>query len=79
MLIRFAPARNDADARERLAQLVTAQREDYAGLSRMIGRPAGYLGRYVREGVPARLSAREAQDMADYLRVERCELLHEAA
>lgn len=74
MLIRVFPAINDEHARERLGELVAERREDYTGLSRLIGRPAGYLARYVRAGTPRRLPGQEVATLARYFGVEACEL-----
>ena len=75
MRIRTRPAASDEHARNRLAELVAERGEDYAGLSRwVIFRPAGYLGRYVRKGVPRRLPAGERRTLARYFRVAECEL-----
>lgn len=55
--------------RSRLAHLIEREHEDMAGLSRMLGRPPGWLGRYVREGTPKQLPDRERETLAGYFRV----------
>ena len=73
-MIRIRPAASDEHARDRFEELREARGEDYASLSRMIGRPAGYLRRYAREGLPKRLRDAERRDLAGYFGVHECEL-----
>jgi hypothetical protein len=69
MRITITLAASEAEARANLAEIIADRREDFAGLSRMIGRPAGYLRRHVREGKPRRIAEGEARDLAGYFRV----------
>ena len=43
--------------------------EDFAGLSRMLGRNAAYIQQYVRRGVPRRLKEEERRKLARYFAV----------
>ena len=74
MLIRITPQATDEGARRRLAQLVAERRENYAGLSWLIGRPPGYLARYVRAGTPKRLPDAERDMLAGYFAIQPQEL-----
>lgn len=62
------------DPHERLAQLVAADGSGYAALSRLIGRPEGFLRRFAVERVPTRLRERERALLAAYFGVDEHEL-----
>ena len=61
--------------RHRLAALIERQGEDMAGLSRMLGRSSGWLGRYLRDGTPKVLPDRERETLARYFGVHPDDLL----
>lgn len=50
--------------RQRLDELITARGEDYASLSRMIGRNPTYVQQFIRRGVPRRLSEDDRRKLA---------------
>jgi phage repressor protein C with HTH and peptisase S24 domain len=54
------------DARVALERLCAERGEDFAGLSRMLGRNAAYVQQYVRRGVPRRLREEERGKLARY-------------
>jgi phage repressor protein C with HTH and peptisase S24 domain len=54
------------DPRSVLEQLCAERGEDFAGLSRMLGRNAAYIQQYVRRGVPRRLGEDERRKLARY-------------
>jgi phage repressor protein C with HTH and peptisase S24 domain len=56
--------------RAELARLITERREDYAGLSRMLGRNAAYIQQFIKRGVPKRLSEEDRRKLARYFDVE---------
>lgn len=56
--------------RAELARLIAERREDYAGLSRMLGRNAAYVQQYIKRGVPKRLSEDDRRKLARYFDVE---------
>ena len=58
-----------ADPREVLPALATARGESLAALSRMLSRDDGYLARFVREGMPVGLTARDHRLLADHFGV----------
>lgn len=58
--------RREADPRRALALAAERRGQTLAALSRMIDRPAGYLGRFVRDGVPRALSAEEHTTLAAF-------------
>lgn len=65
----------DADAaRARLEALIRDRREDYAGLSRLIGRNPAYLHQYVRRGSPRLLAEADRRTLADYFGIDEAEL-----
>lgn len=56
--------------RGELARLITERREDFAGLSRMLGRNAAYIQQYIKRGVPKRLSEEDRRKLAQYFDVD---------
>ncbi|WP_288044599.1 hypothetical protein [Sphingomonas sp.] len=60
------PRGGTPDPRKALAEVIDAGPDSYAALSRMIGRPAGYLRRFVVDGVPLALRRDEHSRLADY-------------
>jgi hypothetical protein len=57
------------DPRIVLERLCSERGEDFAGLSRMLGRNAAYIQQYVRRGVPRRLKEDERRKLARYFGV----------
>lgn len=57
-------------ARAELQRLIDERREDYAGLSRLIGRNAAYIQQYIKRGSPKRLAEKDRQVLARYLGVD---------
>jgi phage repressor protein C with HTH and peptisase S24 domain len=58
-----------SDPRLVLERLCAERGEDFAGLSRMLGRNAAYIQQYVRRGVPKRLKEEERRKLARYFAV----------
>ena len=56
-------------AREILERLCVERGEDFAGLSRLIGRNSAYIQQFVRRGVPKRLSETDRRKLARYFSV----------
>jgi hypothetical protein len=48
------------DARAALQRLIEDRKEDYASLSRLIGRNSAYIQQFVKRGTPRRLAAGQA-------------------
>lgn len=59
-----------AQARAELARLITERREDYAALSRLIGRNAAYIQQYIKRGTPRRLAEADRRILARYFNVD---------
>ncbi len=57
------------DPRRALEQLCTERGEDFAGLSRMLGRNPAYIQQFIRRGVPKRLKEEERRKLARYFAV----------
>lgn len=57
------------DPRLVLERLCAERREDFAGLSRMLGRNPAYIQQYIRRGVPRRLREEERRKLARYFSV----------
>lgn len=58
-----------SDPRLVLERLCAEHGEDFAGLSRMLGRNAAYIQQFVRRGVPRRLKEDERRKLARYFSV----------
>ncbi|MEA3040302.1 MAG: hypothetical protein QOE79_2815 [Sphingomonadales bacterium] len=59
----------DVNQRAVLERLIEERREDYAGLSRLIGRNAAYIQQFVKRGVPRQLAERDRRTLARYFNV----------
>ena len=57
------------DPRQVLQRLCAERGEDFAGLSRMLGRNPAYIQQYVRRGVPRRLGEEERRKLARYFAI----------
>ena len=57
------------DPRFVLERLCAERGEDFAGLSRMLGRNSAYIQQFVRRGVPRRLKEEERRKLARYFSV----------
>jgi phage repressor protein C with HTH and peptisase S24 domain len=57
------------DPRTALEALIAERREDYAALSRMLGRNPAYIQQYVKRGSPRRLAEQDRRALATYFRV----------
>ena len=57
------------DPRAVLERLCAERGEDFAGLSRMLGRNPAYIQQYVRRGVPKRLKEEERRKLARYFSI----------
>lgn len=60
------PRGGTPDPRQALGQIIDSGPNSYAALSRMIGRPAGYLRRFVIDGVPLALCPDEHRRLAEF-------------
>ncbi len=58
-----------SDPRAVLERLCNERGEDFAGLSRMLGRNSAYIQQFVRRGVPKRLKEEERRKLARYFSV----------
>ena len=56
--------------RAELARLIEERREDYAGLSRLLGRNAAYIQQFIKRGVPRKLAEEDREKLARYLGVD---------
>ena len=63
-----------SDPRLVLERLCAERGEDFAGLSRMLGRNAAYIQQFVRRGVPKRLKEDERRKLARYFAVSEAVL-----
>ena len=57
------------DQRAALERLIRERREDYAGLSRLIGRNAAYIQQFIKRGVPRKLDDDDLRVLARYFGV----------
>ena len=64
----------DEEARAALQRLIDEKGEDYAGLSRLLGRNAAYVQQYIKRGSPRRLAEDDRRLLARYFGVDEAEL-----
>ena len=60
----------EQDARAALQRLIEERGEDYAGLSRLIGRNPAYIQQYIKRGSPRRLAEADRRLLARYFGVD---------
>lgn len=65
---------SNVDQRAVLERLIRERREDYASLSRLIGRNSAYIQQFIRRGVPKRLSEGDRNTLARYFGISEVEL-----
>ena len=58
------------DARAALQRLIEEKGEDYAGLSRLIGRNPAYIQQYIKRGSPKRLAEADRRLLARYFGID---------
>ncbi|MEP6786452.1 MAG: S24 family peptidase [Sphingomonadales bacterium] len=63
-----------ADARSILDQLIREHGEDYASLSRLLGRNAAYIQQFIRRGTPRKLDEDDRRTLARYFRIDEAML-----
>src|SRR5215210_5568486 len=63
-------AMTENDPRAQLERLIRERGEDYAGLSRLIGRNPAYVQQYIKRGTPKRLAEEDRRLLARYFGVE---------
>jgi phage repressor protein C with HTH and peptisase S24 domain len=57
------------EPREALERLLKEKGEDYAGLSRLIGKNAAYIQQFIKRGTPRKLDEQDRRTIANYLGV----------
>jgi phage repressor protein C with HTH and peptisase S24 domain len=62
------------DARETLDSLIRRHNEDYASISKLLGRNPAYIQQYIRRGVPRKLDEEDRRLLANYFGVHEREL-----
>ncbi|HEX8572706.1 MAG TPA: S24 family peptidase [Allosphingosinicella sp.] len=62
------------DPRAMLDQLIQERGEDYASLSRLLGRNAAYVQQYIKRGSPRRLAEEDRRVLARYFGVDEARL-----
>jgi phage repressor protein C with HTH and peptisase S24 domain len=66
--------RSIADPRQYLDELIRERREDYASLSRLIGRNPSYIQQFIKRGSPKRLDEEDRRTLARYFGVPEATL-----
>lgn len=61
-------------AREALERLISEQRSNYSGISRLLGRNSSYIQQYLRKGSPRHLDERDRGILARFLGVDEAVL-----
>lgn len=62
------------DGRAALERLIEERGEDYAGLSRLIGRNPAYVQQFIKRGTPRRLAEEDRRRLARYFGVDEARL-----
>lgn len=60
----------DEESRAALERLIEERGEDYAGLSRLLGRNPAYVQQYIKRGSPRRLAEEDRRRLARYFGVD---------
>lgn len=60
----------ETDARAALERLIASHGDDYAGLSKLVGRNAAYIQQYIKRGSPRTLPEKERGILARYFGVD---------
>jgi phage repressor protein C with HTH and peptisase S24 domain len=60
----------EADPRAVLERLIRERGEDYAGLSRLLGRNAAYMQQFIRRGTPKRLAEEDRRTLSRYFGID---------
>src|SRR6476661_7623869 len=61
--------RMDGEVRAALDALIQERREDYASLSRLLGRNPAYIQQFIKRGVPKKLDEEDRRTLARYFGV----------
>ena len=69
----------DGGTRAALQRLIEERGEDYAGLSRLLGRNPAYVQQFIKRGSPRRLAEEDRRRLARYFGVDEAVLGGEAA
>lgn len=64
----------EVDQRSVLERLIRERRDDYANLSRLLGRNPAYIQQFVKRGVPRKLDEADRRRLSDYFRIPEAEL-----
>ena len=64
----------DDEARAALERLIDEKGEDYAGLSRLLGRNPAYVQQYIKRGSPRRLAEEDRRRLARYFGIDEARL-----
>ena len=56
--------------RAELERLIVERREDYAGLSRLLGRNPAYVQQFIKRGVPRKLAEEDRRKLARYFNID---------
>jgi hypothetical protein len=64
----------ESESRLLLERLIRERGEDYAGLSRLLGRNPAYVQQYIKRGTPRRLAEEDRRLLADYFGIDEARL-----
>lgn len=64
------PFMTETDIRGRLDALIRERGEDYASLSKLLGRNPAYIQQFIKRGVPRRLSEEDRRTLARYFDID---------
>ena len=58
------------DVRETLERLIRENRDDYSGLSKMLGRNAAYIQQFIKRGTPRKLDPEDRLRLASFYGID---------
>ncbi len=67
-------SKQEVAVRARLDELIRERQEDYASLSRLLGRNAAYIQQFIKRGIPRKLGEDDRRLLAERLQVSEVEL-----
>ncbi|HEY9091514.1 S24 family peptidase [Parasphingorhabdus sp.] len=62
------------DVRETLDRLIRENRDDYSGLSKMLGRNAAYIQQFIKRGTPRKLDPEDRRKLASFYGIDEAVL-----
>lgn len=65
---------SEIDQRSVVERLIRERRDDYANLSRLLGRNPAYMQQFIKRGIPRKLAEEDRRRLATYFNIDEREL-----